>query len=178
MTSQLWTDSILISSLLHWLQTDNSWRFPSALTLVLLSCWSTRKLYALRAPEMCAWNQTAIPSLLVWYGCIDGAFFNLQTAVLTVCWCQLRHWGLQKNCVVILGIAMQVYLLIMLRGCYWVDILGGLVIGEMCAFFAERWISTVVVDFHWLALSNEERCCSDSGRCAQCQTEFEGTDQK
>ena len=159
MTSQLWTDLILLCSLWYWLYNDSSWRFPLSVSLVFLSCQVTRQLYALRAPEMCEWTQTALPSLLVWYGCIGGSFFNLQVAVLTVCYCQLRSWDSGKSyVVVIMGISMQVYLLIILRGCYWIDILGALIVGELCSFVADRLTCT----------PEEER----PGRCAHCQNEL------
>lgn len=143
--SALACDFVLLTMLYKWTFYSKSWRFPMALTANYLMRLLIIQIYFMKVPEMSAWTFPGWYSLSVQYGPSNTTHFNLHVALLTVCLCEQRSMKSKLYIPTYFVIAMAIVLLLTLRGCFFIDIVGAVAFGQFFWYFSELWSSWIDV---------------------------------
>ena len=136
--SALACDAVIVATLSIWTSYQSTWRLPISLTCVYALKVMMRQLFAMRTPENYAWQYPGFYSLSVKYGLSNDTHFVLHCAILTVCFYEL--WEVRSMLLIpsIITLTATIFLLMVLRGCFMIDIFGAVIFGQFAWHFANR----------------------------------------
>lgn len=116
------------------------------------------------------WDQPGVPSLVVRYGVENDYYFNPACSVLVQLWAEFK----QKNQFILQTLALivlvsQFYLSLVLRGHYFIDNFGGVIIGYQIWWASNRHLS-YYVDKKLLGMTLHERFHEEiRTKCGNCK---------
>lgn len=131
-------DFVIVFSLLVWVYYCRSWRFPLALSCIYLLKLVMIGVFAMRMPYETAWHFPGWYSLSVSYGESNHTHFTLHVAILVACFCEQRSIASKMLVPTAITLVGHTVLILVLRGCYLIDIFAAVVFGTLMWNCAEQ----------------------------------------
>jgi hypothetical protein len=142
----------------RWCYLGGTWRFIIALSMTHLLRFFFTSLFKMRAPEGGdLWKFPGFYSLTVGYGSQNDYYFNSTVAICTLLICEYRQLGLHVlKWISLLALVGDFYLSISLKGSYFIDLFGGVMLGYYIWLATNNWIS-YYVDVKLFGMTIHER---------------------
>jgi hypothetical protein len=154
------TDFLLLFFMARWVCYGGTWRFIIAIFLTYLLRFLNTALFRMRSPENGdLWEFPGFYSLTVSYGRQNDYYYNPVVALCMILKCEYKEQGLMLlsylSFVALIGCT---YLALCLRGNYFIDVYGGIVMGYYIWLCCNNWLS-YYVDVKLFGMTMHERFC-------------------
>ena len=128
-TSSLTCDFAILAMLYQWTMHGKSWRLPIAFTCIYLMKQILIVCFAMRTPERSIWEFPGWYSLTVQYGLSNSTHLVLHVALLTASCLEFYSIRSILFLPTMFIMVSQIVLMLILRGCFMIDIFAAVVFG-------------------------------------------------